>query len=451
MQIKSKVLSSKIRGDGLISPTSAPTVDRSSGHNDNKDDVPSDDHNVELTTRESISERESSAGSSLKFNFNFFSSATTRDSHLCLQSYNSLALDYKERIEKLHLAATKCTSQKNDFSLKIRQSFVVSMQLCCHEKSKICTFNANFMNETSNNFQSWNNAVNEKEFEGRDDEKEVEKIRRKSLSSMQTLDEANHEPENKLPDNDKVLPPIVNGHLVLRDNMKFTTCRDARVINLGSLDGIVPQVITNSLHAKVNFGEKGSWMKMATKGDEGTASSGTSQPQKLSSSGIHSTKSRFVSFFSSKTKGDNASESVVQQRKNVDESANVTTDVCNMDLSNHEDNVNDRTAHIYESHVVITAEGFLHLYGVPGNAEDTKDEGGDHNIPATVEDVNCKIQDVDYAGLNPLKSLSLEVSAWLNAKCMIALKISLEHTLLHTGLSRIIPRERCFISHAFCD
>jgi hypothetical protein len=262
--------------------------------------------------------------------------------HVCLQQYQVLALQYTQQLETLRVAALICTRQTHDFSLKIRQIFVISMQLCCHEKAKICAFNEELMRETSSKFQQWNNAVNVKEFDVQDKKQEqVGCVRRKSIVSPTlpaTVEREEREEESadldkenattntdtdtdtdlsagagagddvQLAPSTPLLPLGLCSRQVLQQGaLRFTTLHSARCIARDDLDGIAPTVVADATGAGVNFAVKGSWR------GGGSTASAPAHPSTSTHSSTHGSssspalpnspekpvkKSRFGGFFS---------------------------------------------------------------------------------------------------------------------------------------------------------
>lgn len=423
-EVKLNVLNSKIRGD--VYQHTCPTQSKTNCGVDN----------TALTAGmvdgglldDSSGNGSKSAGHSSDFMVKSTSNNGANDTHLMLSSYKYLVETYTEHLHALQKGAVTCSTQTNDFSLKIRQIFVTSMQLFCHEKSRICSYNADLMKETSCNFQSWNNAVNVKEFQIQD-KKEMEHVRRKSqtMTAMPSLENniKLQDDENSQQDDDELQGDILNqelelglmdaknvnvvptvpladlgaGQLLLETNMRFTTFRDAKHISHGELDNVSPTIVSNTSNVHVHFAEKGGlWMMRSSKVDE-TSSIVVGSGGNMGSPGGQNTasstaiekvskKNRFTSFFSSKVKGNETPAHVMEEdngndgdiRNSVGDSAGVVQDETVLD-----DNVPE-VANLYEAHITVSAEGVLHLFGVSC-------EGGSVKVDQ-----------------QPLKSLLLEVT-----------------------------------------
>mmetsp|Transcript_34981 Transcript_34981/g.65293 ORF Transcript_34981/g.65293 Transcript_34981/m.65293 type:complete len:1347 (+) Transcript_34981:117-4157(+) len=414
-QIKLNTLKSRIRGD--VYEHSEPAGGKPAGDVEISSGATTSSETSTMSSKiddsdmlDESSGRGSLSSSILSSDFNFRPSSVSggNDTHILLSKYKDLAQTFTEHLQRLQHAAVACSAQATDFSLKIRQIFVISMQLCCHEKSKICSYNAELMKQTSSNFQLWNNAVNVKEFQVQE-QKEVEQVRRKSLTMTAlppTIElEINSEECSQEDDNEQqklnintdsapvsgsseldidvevcVVPsaplaPLGSEQVVLQANMQFTTFRDAKRIVHGELDGsVAPTVVSDTSGTQVHFsGKGGSWMKRvdeavsSTSGTTSSTNAGSSSsvpaPEKVS------TRSRFTRFFSSKSKptdttGEVETETEGQNegegRKNV---AETRDDV--LDESVHEES-HVEGASLYEAQATVSAEGVLHLYGAGG-------------------------------------------------------------------------------------
>jgi hypothetical protein len=478
-QTKLNILNAKICGGDVVGTSCfAP----SAMHSTEKPDINTDDDHDDVFHAEDATSRESITSRSSEVRFTPpTSSSGAWDMHLCFNKYKALAVEYTSHLEGLQRAATACTTDTNDFSLKIRQIFVISMQLCCHEKSKICSFNAKLMKETSSNFQLWNNAVNLKEFQVQD-KKEIENVRRKSHVVLPLTAEENQPEVNSSNDEEEedettdaatslagedveVTPsvpllPLGLSQLLLQDAMQFTTFHDAKKIGQGDLDGLVPVVVSDTLNVHVSFAEKGSWMKRAGKAEEMSPTSSSTAAIVSSPHAKHilspekvSTKSRFTRFFSSRSKEPKAcelstSEVTESDRGSVSSHPSLVGSLVDsigeiLDESMHEE-VQSEGAFVYHTQAVVSAEGVLHLYGVStGGGDKVEGSGTECSVLEGETEVAGSDGGFDYKSAPPLKSLLLEVMHRRLRACLVSSCWSIANFLtfyifLCTGLSSYI-------------
>ena len=348
------------------------------------------------------------------------------DFHLCFSKYKALANEFTHELDLLQQAAVKCSEQSNNFSLKIRQIFVISMQLFCHEKAKICSHISGFMKETSDTFQLWNNAVNDKEFKEHD-ATGSDIIHRKSSSACSDVTNEDEDADSSsdatvlksptvtiLPS--IALEPLGSKNLILQNDMQFTTLRDARRASQGELDDVSPMIVRNASDAKINFGGKSSWLKSSTKVEDSSNSAG-SNPHK-SSINMSPVKNRFTNFFTkhkdkkAEDHGLDSSTDCNEESEAIEQGERRKSLVGNEELPEESSHEPTETIHFYCGHVVATCEGALHIYAqVEEQSEDDKDH-------SSISDTRSPF---DF-GRPPIKSISLEVSCcW--ASCLSSLKL----------------------------
>lgn len=166
------------------------------------------------------------------------SSKRSEDVHSCLEDYKRLVREYTTRLAVLAVVTADCTALAQDFSLKIRQMFVLSMQLICHETTSMCTSAAELMHQTSNNFQSWNNAMTEQEFE---EQKHISEDMSQHTEDIES-DDAGTEEDVILGGGGGCSSPPPHAPLLLQSSLLVTTLHDAKRINQDELDGEAPAV-----------------------------------------------------------------------------------------------------------------------------------------------------------------------------------------------------------------